>query len=324
MIKNDGVIKQGGNGKDKPTVYVPYVYNDGYSVSTFNGVSEGTGSWAPGVDTEILGNYFNIVTDTLGDPTGPEDADGNKTHTKDDLTRAKAEDIKDCDYVLVGMTSPYTMCRNERFAGFWQQIDEKDLIPEDQDKWYPASIQYAPYTAENVEEKSVEGWTLSDGSKENRSYKGNTSRIDPNYGHLEALEYANSIAGDIPVVVSMNLNRSMVWSEVEPLADAILVCPAKQLPESVANIMLGKVEPSGLLFIQQAASMEAAEKQLNDVPRDMECYVDADGNKYDFGFGMNWSGVIKDARTAKYADAAPLTKVSSFDYSSFEAANKKH
>ncbi len=324
MLKNDGTIKQGGNGNDKPTVYVPYVYNDGYSVNTFMGAAQGAPSWNPGVDTEVLGKYFNVVTDTLKDPSGDKDADGNAQYTKDDITRATADEIKDCDYVLVGMTSAFTMVVNDRFAGFWQQVDEKDMVAEADDKWYPASIQYAPYTATTSKDVSIEGWTLSDGSKENRSYKGNTSRIDVNYGHLEALEYANSIAGDKPVIVSMALSRSMVWSEVEPLADVILACPNRQMPEAVAKIILGQVDPNGLLFIQQAANMEAVEAQLGDVPRDMECYTDANGNKYDFGFGLNWAGVIKDNRTATYADNAPLTKVSSFDYSSFEAANKKH
>ena len=30
-------------------------------------------------------------------------------------------------------------------------------------------------------------------------------------------------------------------------------------------------------------------------------YKDADGNVYDFAFGLNWSGVINDWRTEKYA-----------------------
>lgn len=33
---------------------------------------------------------------------------------------------------------------------------------------------------------------------------------------------------------------------------------------------------------------------------DLACHVDSEGNTYDFGFGLNWSGVIRDARTAKY------------------------
>jgi beta-glucosidase len=56
--------------------------------------------------------------------------------------------------------------------------------------------------------------------------------------------------------------------------------------------------------------METVEAQYEDVPRDMTCYVDSVGNTYDFAYGLNWSGVIKDARTAKYAVPA-LTAPSS-------------
>ena len=47
--------------------------------------------------------------------------------------------------------------------------------------------------------------------------------------------------------------------------------------------------------------MVTVEQQLEDVGRDMECYIDADGHSYDFAFGMNWSGVIYDKRVEKYA-----------------------
>jgi beta-glucosidase len=53
------------------------------------------------------------------------------------------------------------------------------------------------------------------------------------------------------------------------------------------------------------ANMETVEAQFEDVPRDMECHVDSDGNTYDFAFGLDWSGVIKDERTAKY-DVPPI------------------
>ena len=52
--------------------------------------------------------------------------------------------------------------------------------------------------------------------------------------------------------------------------------------------------------MQQPLDMETVEGQYEDVPRDMECYVDANGNTYDFTFGLNWSGVINDERVAKY------------------------
>lgn len=37
---------------------------------------------------------------------------------------------------------------------------------------------------------------------------------------------------------------------------------------------------------------ESVELQKEDTPFDMECYVDADGNIYDYSFGLNWKGVI--------------------------------
>ena len=52
--------------------------------------------------------------------------------------------------------------------------------------------------------------------------------------------------------------------------------------------------------MQLPASMRTVEEQFEDVPRDMECHKDADGHVYDFAFGMNWSGVIDDARVKKY------------------------
>lgn len=58
-----------------------------------SGISEGTPTWTPGMDIDKLSQYFNVVTDTLGDPTGEADAEGNATYTKDDLTRATADEI---------------------------------------------------------------------------------------------------------------------------------------------------------------------------------------------------------------------------------------
>ena len=52
--------------------------------------------------------------------------------------------------------------------------------------------------------------------------------------------------------------------------------------------------------MQMPADMKTVEQQLEDAPRDMRCYQDADGNTYDFAFGLNWQGVIKDARVEKY------------------------
>jgi beta-glucosidase len=42
------------------------------------------------------------------------------------------------------------------------------------------------------------------------------------------------------------------------------------------------------------------EEQCEDVPRDMRPYTDAEGHSYDFAYGMDWGGVIDDARVRAY------------------------
>ena len=65
-------------------------------------------------------------------------------------------------------------------------------------------------------------------------------------------------------------------------------------------MIIGEDEPSGLLPFQLPADMETVETQLEDVPRDCRCYRDECGHVYDFGYGMDFSGIIKDDRVEKY------------------------
>ena len=124
--------------------------------------------------------------------------------------------------------------------------------------------------------------------------------------------------------MGMSSVGAMVWSEVEPLADAILMYYAGTAfdgsffrEDVLLDVVSGKVEPSALLPMQQPASMEAVETQQEDVPRDVECYVDADGNTYDFAYGLNWSGVINDERVETYS-AEPLTTPETITYTAAE------
>ena len=103
MIKNDGTIAEGGSFEGKPKAYIPWVYNDGFSVGAFQGISQGAGSWSAGLDLDIMGEYFDIVTDTLGEPSGEEGA-----YTVDDIIRAEPDEIAACDLVLMGMPGAYT------------------------------------------------------------------------------------------------------------------------------------------------------------------------------------------------------------------------
>ena len=105
--------------------------------------------------------------------------------------------------------------------------------------------------------------------------------------------------GEKPVVVIVNAGKPFV-PEFEPYSDAILVSFGCQ-NQALLELISGRSEPSALLPMQLPADMKTVELQKEDVPFDMECYVDADGNAYDFAFGLNWSGRIDDARVAKYS-----------------------
>ena len=105
--------------------------------------------------------------------------------------------------------------------------------------------------------------------------------------------------GDKPVIVVVHATRPVVLSELEPYADAVLVTFGVQ-NQAVMDIVSGAAEPSGLLPMQLPADMRTVEEQQEDVPHDMRPLVDADGHAWDFAYGLNWAGVIEDARTAKY------------------------
>jgi beta-glucosidase len=99
--------------------------------------------------------------------------------------------------------------------------------------------------------------------------------------------------------VVVKVSKPMIFSEIEKSASAILMHVGIQ-SQAIMEILAGKSEPSGLLPFQMPADMLTVEQQLEDVPRDMTAYTDSAGNTYDFAFGLNWSGVIDDARVKKY------------------------
>lgn len=126
-----------------------------------------------------------------------------------------------------------------------------------------------------------------------------------------------------PIVTVIAAGAPMVMSEVEPLSDAILYHFGQDGGEigggvwfnadAVWQIISGEAEPYALLPFQMPASMDAVDAQDEDTIRDVECYVDAAGNTYDFAFGLNWSGLIVDARTEKYR-VDPVTKCEYLDF----------
>ena len=162
--------------------------------------------------------------------------------------------------------------------------------------YVPISLQYSDYKATYARAKSIAGGDRLEKS-DNRSYK-NKSVKTPNYSDLKLVIDTKKAMRGKPVVVVAALGRPAVL-EFEPYADAILVTMGVQ-NQAVLDLVSGKAEPSGLLPMQLPADMRTVEEQFEDVQRDMRCWVDADGNSYDFAFGLNWSGVIDDARVSKY------------------------
>ncbi len=165
--------------------------------------------------------------------------------------------------------------------------------------YMPVSLQYQDYTAEHAREVSLSGGSpLEDFT--NRSYKGKTVSTHNSYD-LKMVKEARQEMGDKPVLVTIQVANPTVMSEFEPDASAILVHSGVQ-DQALMDIVTGESEPSGLLPFQMPANMQTVEEQYEDVPHDMEAYTDSEGNTYDFGFGLNWDGVIQDERTDQYVN----------------------
>lgn len=300
MLKNaNDTIHAADDAAEKQTVYVPMVYSTG-------GWGKSAG-WSLPVDEAVLSENYNIVTDTLGEPTGEEDKDGNPTYTSDDIIRATADDLADVDLALCIISNPVNAGQESTGYGY------------DGEKYYPISLQYGEYTADSdaVRKASISGeMTEIEGEdpygavvsyeKENRSYFGESSQI-VNVYDLEAVQNAaENIPEDAKLIVCVNADAPMIFSELEDKADAILIGFGIN-NSTFLDVVNGKTEPTGLLPLQMPKDMETVEAQAEDTPRDMECYTDSEGNTYDFGYGLNWSGVIADERTETYCVEPVLT-----------------
>lgn len=163
--------------------------------------------------------------------------------------------------------------------------------------YVPITLQYKPYTAEYARAVSIAGGDpLEDFT--NRSYKGKTVTAS-NTADLNLVSDTRKAMGEKPVIVVVSVSNPMVFSEFEEETNAILVSFGVQ-DQAIMEIVSGHYEPSGLLPMQMPANMKTVEEQFEDVPRDMQCYTDSEGNVYDFAYGLNWSGVIDDDRVSKY------------------------
>lgn len=225
-------------------------------------------------------NFFGApIPESWEDPLKPEIAAKYFNTT---------EDPEAADLAIVVINNP----ENGRTAGYSVADAEKGG-----NGFLPISLQYDTYTATDARDPSL-GGDAREGDVLNRTYKNKTVRAN-NYSDLEAVREAKRKMGDKPVLVILRMSNPTVVGEFEKEIDGLLINFGVQ-DQAIFDIISGAVEPSALLPLQMPANMATVETQMEDVPFDMQPYIDSEGNTYDFGFGLNWSGIIKDERTDKY------------------------
>ena len=196
------------------------------------------------------------------------------------------DDPNEADFALLYIFTP---------EGNWG-YSEKD-VQEGGTGYVPISLQYNDYTATQSRSVSIAGGDAKE-SFSNRSYLG---KSDYSYNRQDMLQVIQTkqLMGDKPVILLIQAARPFIPAEIEPYADALLLGFGIK-DQAYLDILCGNAEPYGLLPMQLPKDMLTVENQMEDLPHDMECYIDADDHTYDFAFGMNWSGIIQDARVKKY------------------------
>lgn len=193
----------------------------------------------------------------------------------------------EADFALLYIFSP---------EGNWG-YSEKD-VQQGGTGYVPISLQYEDYTATSARAQSIAGGDIKE-SFTNRTYLGKSDYSYNRYDMLQVVQ-TKQLMGDKPVIVLVQPARPFIPAEIEPYSDGLLLGFGVK-DQAYLDILCGDAEPYGLLPMQLPKDMHTVETQLEDVAHDMECYTDADGHTYDFAFGMNWNGIIHDARVKKYA-----------------------
>ncbi|AJQ29699.1 glycoside hydrolase family 3 protein [Pelosinus fermentans] len=287
MLKNKGGVIHAAAGQEvqKPTVYIPMVYRPVIVNKRFGTYT--AANWSLPVNLAVAQQYFNVVTDSVTSLSA-KDKDGKPMADVQDIVRLNPVEVAKCDAVLAVVDTPTPEGNN--FDGIGYADDEG---------YIPISLQYGKYTADSA---AVRKTSIAGDPGENRSYYGKTARTI-NSHDLDGVVYGRDCAAKsgkkMPIITMVKAMKPMIFSEIEPLSDAILMGFSVS-DQAYFDILTGKTESQGLLPMQQPKDMITVETQMEDVPRDMVCYKDSEGHSYDFAYGIDWKGVINDARTAKY------------------------
>lgn len=225
-----------------------------------------------------------------------EDYNLNLSVIKGDFELVDSPDL--ADIAIVKIKSPEKAF--DRYNGY--DTNEK---AKGKTGYLPISLQYRPYTANSARKVSIAGDSRPNDTL-NRTYKDKTINT-LNESDLDLVINTKNQMKNKPVIVVVSTSNPFVISEWENYADTILL-EFGVATEAIVSILTGRHEPSGLLPMQMPKDMETVENQQEDVPFDMEVYTDILGNKYDFGFGLNYSGIIDDDRTKKYTKYVSAAK----------------
>ena len=153
--------------------------------------------------------------------------------------------------------------------------------------YLPITLQYRPYTADAAREHSIAGGDFRE-SFTDRSYRGKTNTA-VNEADLDNILDCRARMGGKPVIVVETMNNPMVVSEFEPQVDALLA-EFGVSREAVLDVIFGRYAPRGRLPAQLPADMACVEKHCEDLPLDLVPYTDEAGNRYDYGFGLDYGG----------------------------------
>jgi beta-glucosidase len=198
------------------------------------------------------------------------------------------DDPSAADLAVVVINKP----ENGRTAGY-----NAELAEQGETGFLPISLQYDTYTATAARNPSLAGDTREQDVL-NRSYQNKTVRAK-NYTDLELVRKTIKEMNGKPVVVILRMGNPTIVAEFEKEIEGLVVNFGVQ-SQAILDILSGEQEPSGLLPLQMPANMETVEKQFEDIPFDMTPHRDGEGNLYDFGFGLNWSGPIDDERVEQF------------------------
>lgn len=276
MLKNDNntIAKTKLKEFKTQTVYIPSSIGYGFPSVFSQATTTITG---PTLSVEAAAPFFaKVLTDTpVLDATGK-------------VVDYRMPDLRTVDLVLAGMRSPDN---GDNFTGAGRNADGT---------YYPLSLQWRPYraTGPNVRRVSIAGDLKPDGTQENRSYFGATSKIGNEYDLKALNRTVNAVnrieqqtGRRIPVIVSVKAKTSFIPAEFEKKVDAILVGYSVS-DRVLIETALGQHNPRGRLPMTSPKNMNAVEAQLEDVGEDMVPYRDSAGHYYRFGFGLNWQGVL--------------------------------